>query len=176
MFYGCAGALTILDESKYNGLACQLAFECTKCGKRTDMATSQRSKNSHKINVRENLAMANLGLDREAMAAISCIIGMPPPSGQSSWNKHTQNLSNVLAVSLEEQLSVAGKNLRQWLNEEKCNANKDHDEIIDVAVSFDGTWQHRGFTSSLGVSIVISVDNGEVLDAAVISKTYKICQ
>ena len=176
MFYGCGGALTILDKGKYNSLCCQLAFECTKCGKRTDMATSQCSKNSHEINVRVNLAMVNLGLGREAMAAISCIIGMPPPSGQSSWKKHNQNLSNVLAVSLEEQLSVAGKNLHQWLNEEKCNANKDDDEIIDIAVSFDGTWHHRGFTSSHGVDIVMSVDTGKVLDATVISKTCEICQ
>ena len=131
---------------------------------------------THEINVRANLAMANLGPGREAMAAILCIIGMPPPSGQSSWNKHNQNLSNVLAVSLEEQLSIAGKNLCQWLNEEKCNANEDDDEIIDVAVSFDGTWHHRRFTPSHGVSIVMSVDTGEVLDAAVISKTCEICQ
>ena len=77
----CTGAFTILDEDKYNGLCYQLAYKCTKCRKRTDMATSQRSKNSHEINVIANLAMANLGLGREAMAAISCIIGMPPSSG-----------------------------------------------------------------------------------------------
>lgn len=35
---------------------------------------------------------------------------------------------------------------------------------MDVAVSFDGAWTKRGFTSLTGVVFVISVDTGEVLD------------
>jgi hypothetical protein len=36
--------------------------------------------------------------------------------------------------------------------------------VIDAAVSFDGTWAKRGFTSLTGVVFVTSVDTGEVLD------------
>ena len=35
---------------------------------------------------------------------------------------------------------------------------------VDVAVSFDGSWKDRGFTSHHGVVAAISIDTGEVLD------------
>ena len=48
-------------------------------------------------------------------------------------------------------------------------------ETLDAAVSFDGTWAKRGFTSLTGVVFVISVDTGEVLDYHVSSKACQKC-
>jgi len=48
--------------------------------------------------------------------------------------------------------------------------------FIDVVVSFDETWHHRGFKSSQDIGMVISVDTGEIFDAEVVSKTYETCQ
>ena len=39
--------------------------------------------------------------------------------------------------------------------------------VAKVAVTVDGTWQKRGFSSKIGVVFIISVDTGEVLDAMV---------
>ena len=36
-----------------------------------------------------------------------------------------------------------------------------------MAVSYDGTWHHRGFKSCHGVGIVVSIDNREILDEVV---------
>ena len=55
------------------------------------------------------------------------------------------------------------------------NPDKDDNDILDAAVSFDGTWAKRGFTSLTGVVFAISVDNGEVLDYRVLSKQCKKC-
>lgn len=49
------------------------------------------------------------------------------------------------------------------------------DEILDVGISFDGTWTKRGFTSLTDVVFVISINTGEVLDYHVLSKTCKKC-
>ena len=38
------------------------------------------------------------------------------------------------------------------------------DDVLDVAVSYDGTWQKRGHTWNHGIGAVISVETGEVLD------------
>jgi len=46
---------------------------------------------------------------------------------------------------------------------------------VDAAVSFDGTWAKRGFTSLTGVVFVLSVDTGEVLDYHVLSKSCQKC-
>ena len=45
----------------------------------------------------------------------------------------------------------------------------------DVGVAVDGTWQRKGFSSKLGLVTAISIDNGKVLDAAILSKPCKEC-
>ena len=47
--------------------------------------------------------------------------------------------------------------------------------IADVGVSVDGTWQRKSFSSTLGVVTAISIDNGKVLNVAVLSKSCKGC-
>ena len=49
------------------------------------------------------------------------------------------------------------------------------EEIIDQVVSFDGTWQKRGFTSHNGAGIIIDVLAGLVLDFEVLSNFWERC-
>ena len=36
--------------------------------------------------------------------------------------------------------------------------------IVNIAVSVDGTWQRRGYSSKIGIVFVIAVETGEVVD------------
>ena len=54
--------------------------------------------------------------------------------------------------------------------------NRGENPIIDISVSFDGTWQKRGFTSLYGVGICIDVLTGYVVDYAVLSKYCHACK
>jgi len=47
-------------------------FQCTVCGKMTKMTTSKQKRQCHEINLKANLAMAELGQGREAMATLGC--------------------------------------------------------------------------------------------------------
>ena len=49
-------------------------------------------------------------------------------------------------------------------------------DIFSVAISIDGTWQKRGYSSLLGVVFVISIETGEVLDFEVCSKVCFECR
>ena len=51
----------------------------------------------------------------------------------------------------------------------------DNSDVTDVAVSVDGTWQQRGFSSNNGVVAALSVDTGKVIDVEAMSKTCKAC-
>ena len=51
------------------------------------------------------------------------------------------------------------------------NPEKDEQDILDAAISFDGTWAKQGFTSLTGVVFAISVDTDEILDYHVLSKS-----
>ncbi|GFX60699.1 uncharacterized protein TNCV_4976751 [Trichonephila clavipes] len=42
----------------------------------------------------------------------------------------------------------------------KVDASLKNQEIIDVSVSYDGTWQKRGHTSNLGLGIIIDILSG----------------
>ena len=48
-------------------------------------------------------------------------------------------------------------------------------DVLDVAVSYDGTWHQRGHTSNHGIGAVISIETGEVIDREVLSKVCKEC-
>ncbi|GFW11514.1 uncharacterized protein TNCV_3810331 [Trichonephila clavipes] len=52
----------------------------------------------------------------------------------------------------------------------KVDASLKNQEIIDVSVSYDGTWQKRGHTSNLGLGIIIDI---LIVD---LSLTLKYCR
>ena len=67
----------------------------------------------------------------------------------------------------------AGERLCKDLKED--GASITDSSLIDVIISFDGTWHHQGFKSSHGVGITMSVDTGEILDDVVLSKLCVVC-
>lgn len=48
-------------------------------------------------------------------------------------------------------------------------------EILDVKVTYDGSWHTRGHSSNVGIGIVIDVLTGLVLDYVVLSKYCTWC-
>lgn len=54
---------------------------------------------------------------------------------------------------------------------------EDADDVINTSVSFDGTWQERGFTSHYGTGVCVCVDliTGLVIDSEVLSSHCHAC-
>ena len=50
------------------------------------------------------------------------------------------------------------------------------DEVIDILVSCDGTWQKRGFSSLFGAVFVIAYETGKVVDYIALSKYCAGCK
>ena len=168
------GKITICeDASKHAGLSSTFYFECTACKHRVDKDTLKNVEGkarSFDVNRRTNFAMSELGLGREALATICEILNMPSPVSDSAYQKHNKSVNLATRKVLEEKLSDASHRLR------KCLDNEDETEILDIAVSFDGTWSKRGFTANYGVGIVISADTGEVFDFVVLLKVSELCK
>ena len=164
--------ITCEDALKRAGLSSSYHFECTTCKQRVDMDTSkpvEGKARSFDVNRRTNFAMGELGLGREALATICEILNMPPPVSDSAYQKHNRSVNLATRKVLDEKLNDAGHRVRKFLQ-------KDGTEVLDIAVSFDGTWSKRGFTANYGVGIVISADTGEVLDYVVLSKVCELCK
>ena len=84
-----------------------------------------------------------------------------------------RNFLNALVAEVREEMKQAAERLRERIIKESGCGDKT--SVIDAAVSFDGTWAKRGFTSLTGIVFVISVDTGEVLDYHVVSKSCQKC-
>ena len=52
----------------------------------------------------------------------------------------------------------------------------DGHKLTKVAVTIDGTWQKRGYSSKNGILFLISARTGEVLDFEVLSLVCHQCQ
>ena len=44
------------------------------------------------------------------------------------------------------------------------NGDENYEACVDVGVSCDGSWHHRGFSSLVGTTAVILLETGQVLD------------
>lgn len=117
--------------------------------------------------------MGELGHGREAMADFCTIFNMPPPVTSGNWSLHNHAIRKNAEDILQKECVDAGNRLRQMISKEDNNAAED--DVLDIPVSYDGTWQHRGFSSAHGVGVVMSIDTGEVLDSLVLSKSCVSC-
>ena len=66
-------------------------------------------------------------------------------------------------------LTDAAKIVRQVYPSVAVTDNAADDEIIDLAVSFDGTWMKRGHTSAYGIGCVIDTVTGLVQYLTILS-------
>ena len=75
--------------------------------------------------------------------------------------------------AIEKHLTWTRKKLRETLK--KDNPELVGDDILDVAVTYDGTWSKRGHTAFYGFGFVISVQTGQVIDYGFRSKICTPC-
>ena len=92
----------------------------------------------------------------------------------SAYAHHTRKLSALFDDMARAEMKAAGKRLRKQLI--KDDETITDESIVDVCVTYDGTWSKRGYTANHGVGIVISVDTGEVLDFASLPKVCGECK
>ena len=83
-------------------------------------------------------------------------MGIPQP-----FSHYIKYLENIIKNECDWSMSVAAQKLHK-------NIEGGINNVADVSVSVDGTWQKRhGFNSLHGVIFVISIDRGFVLDYVV---------
>ena len=174
------GKLVFNDEqAKRYGNSSLIHIECTKCKKKVYLQTSAncggkwKAKNASDINRRMVYSACEMGVGREAISVMCEILNMPPPCQPSSWNEHSQTLYQAHKQAVDEKLAKARMHVHELYREE--NPDLTEDDVIEIAVSFDGTWSKRGFTANFGVGFVISVDTGQVLDYGFASKFCHHC-
>lgn len=136
-----AGTLILQDDkTRRAGLMSELSLECNTCHESTPLSTSKSVTQwgtSYDINRRAVYHAIETGSGYEGLAAFCSIMNMPCLT-KAAYYKQVENILEALENEANEEMRNAGERLRQHILDE--NPEKDERDILDAAVSFDGTW------------------------------------
>ncbi|GFT54212.1 uncharacterized protein TNCV_2467241 [Trichonephila clavipes] len=144
----CTNCTLVIKQHHSMEYSTKMELLCESCHESYGSVFSsfqEEAKNSHDINRKLVSAFLSIGRGHAALETFSSVLNMPTMD-RKTFAKCMHNLSV-----------------------------KNKEEIIDVSVSYDGTWQKRGHTSNLGLGIIIDILSGLVLDFEVLSKYCHNC-
>ena len=158
-----SGEVKLVEESR-EGLGSMFMIQCQneECMESLSFSSNLKGR-FYDVNRRSVLAMRRIGRGYSALQKFCGIMNLPPPLNEKNFQRHQRALSQAATVVATRCMNIAAKELLQ----EQGNG--------EVAVTFDGTWQRRGFSSLNGVFVCISWLTGRVLDFYVSSKYCHHC-
>ena len=95
-----------------------------------------------------------------------------------TYTKYIEYCKYVTKKAIKRVDELLGANRRAVFAfyKEKLNIMPDEDGVLNIDVSFDGTWHTRGHTSLLGAGAVIDTHTGLIMDYATTSKICVPCK
>ena len=159
-----------LTETGRTGLASSLTVECCDpaCLASHCAPLTHKSGQVFDVNRRCVLAARSVGLGHSGLSTFCGLMNIPPPVSDNAYRKHSRALHSASSLIAEKSTKTAARELRE------LNRQQGQDEVT-AAVTYDGTWMKRGFSSMFGAFICISHDTGRVLDYTVCSKYCHEC-
>ena len=169
------GSLHLFERPSGCGMARTLVLQCANnaCRAFTELPTSDKIVSGKArfsdINRWSALAMRIIGRGRASLTKFCAVMNMPGPVAKKSFATHVKQIACVSQQVAEAEMKKAVKEVRA-LNDAT------EGEIVDIAVSCDGTWAKRGFQSLYGMVSAIEVQTGKVVDFEMKSKVCYKCR
>ena len=85
----------------------------------------------------------------------------------NSYHDHVAAVHNAARIVAKKSMKTAVEEAKEFYEPE--------DGIYDIAVSADGTWRRRDYSSVYGVVAALSTITGKVLDIEIMSKECREC-
>ena len=165
------------DNRKRKGLGECLFIKCSSCGAKQSFFSSKKMPgkgSGFEVNRRAAIALPSRGTLKRFCARMD----LPPPVSKTPYNRHGIEIENALKVQADDKMNDAAARLLKITKAEepsKVIRLEGGQEVAQVAVTVDGTWQKRGHSSKIGVVFIISVRTGEVVDYEVLSQVCHEC-
>ncbi|GFR64715.1 hypothetical protein ElyMa_000184600 [Elysia marginata] len=125
-----------------------------------------KGSNSYDINMRAVLSFLNGGLGFAGHTTFCETMGLEGLTEKT----HACHVRQIHEACQRLKRTVLDKAVQ----EVKAAHGKAGDDIVDIAVSYDGTWQKRGHTSNHGLGVVIEVTTGLAVDYHVMSSFCQV--
>ena len=132
----------------------------------------KRGRKAFDVNIRAAVAFREIGKGHAGIETFCCAMNMPPPMSQDSYDNIVAKMHIAYVTAARDSMKLAST-LACIDDGSDSNDNTLVDEIKNVTVSVDGTWQKRGYSSLNGVVTVIS--NGKCIDTETLSKKCSSC-
>lgn len=169
----------LVPEIKY-GFAAKAMISCKTCDNFSDsnlmcqrVGNSQSPNVPFDINIRSTLAFRGIGSGFSSMKEWASMMNMPCVLSQNAYIMHNNKLEQgsmdtfrVMSETTDKAIFKAYKDV---------GVEPDEDGILNIAVSYDGAWQKRGYSSHNGVASVIDLLTGMPVDFEVLSNFCSKC-
>ena len=162
----CYGTLELVENiEKKKGLASLLIVKC-HCGYSHEFYTSSSSSHqSFDINKRAVYTFRALGQGYSGITKFTSLMNMPTPMTHNNYDKVVTKVCSVAK-------DVALETMQDAANEIKG----EEEGTVNTAVSVDGSWQKRGYSSFNGVVTAISMKTGKILDIEPLTRMCLGCK
>lgn len=169
-----------LDNERSNGFCVKGSLLCQCCGEslfhdylceRVGRASSSRV--PFELNLRAVLAFRGIGCGQAAMREWCSIMNMPSTLSKDAYNQSSKKL---LEASVSTADAVSKKSVEKIVESYSVlGVEPDEDGVLDIGVSFDGSWHKRGHSSHNGIAVVIDIITGLPVDYEVLSNFCLKC-
>ena len=170
-----------ITERENFGLAVKGAIYCSVCEDTISeqylserVGESASSRNPFEVNVRAVVAFRGIGCGQSAMQRWCGTMNMPSCLSSPAY----QAIQSRLNISSKEAIDKASRTAREAIvaayNE--VGIIPDSDGILNIGVSYDGSWHKRGHSSHTGIGVVIDLLTGLPIDFEVLSNFCIKCQ
>ena len=168
------------DFTRLEGLCTKPVLHCESCGTSTVISFSTAA-GSKALALNRKTVLANKCIGG-SHSSLKMFLAMLDALSPVSTNIYTQYNKEIREKSHQQALDSM-KNAREEIR--KHYGATLSENIIDILVSCDGTWQKRGFTSLFGAVFIIAYETGKwsttsccpsTVPVAVIGKNRTRCQ
>ena len=161
------------------GVVCALETHCTSCGEilnktySSDRLGGVKSSSAPFVVVRSLVsATMDMGVGHSGLIKLCRHVDMPVMH-HSTFNTHMKEVTSSNMRLVTSVLDEATQVVRTAYKE--LDPSIDENGIIDITVSYDGTWMTRGFQSMYCVGCIVDVITGLALDFSVKSLYCQSC-
>ncbi|KAK6178186.1 hypothetical protein SNE40_012996 [Patella caerulea] len=172
----CHSSNVILHEDNFIGLSSIFNLYCSICEKSLGQApTSPKTekKGAPLVNRRVVLAMKEMGLGKSSLDTFAEVMDFPCSLEKEAFSKHTKAIGEASLSTLDHHLEDVKQKIHLAYGE--SDPSIAHDKIKNIAVSSDGTWHKRGFSSHYGVVAIVDLLTNLVIDSEVMSNYCTFC-
>ena len=165
--------ITLTENNlKKMGLTRFFLVACCKCKYSHEFCTSQTTTNIDNRRYDENLRMVYgmraCGQGYAGMEKYCTLMNMPKLITQNNYNK----IVTTIVYSVKD---VAEETFQDAATEIRIKKSAASDQVLDMGVSNNGSWQRRGYSSMNGFVATISLDVGKILDIEPMIRLCKCC-